>query len=113
MRSTLDHVEKELAKCAAGATTDACIAARDDAASDLHQTTYRAGRQRYLCKPKSEELALAKRTNDEMKLVLDRAGALDAKWQSAVGEQAWSEAMGRAYKANPVPCLSIVCKEWM
>lgn len=112
IRAALDRVEKGLQSCAT--SSDACAAAREDAASSLHEASGRASRLRYICKPdRAAELSLAKRSNREAAQLHERIGKLDERWKTTVGETTWNAAMERAALAKPVPCLSIYCKEWM
>lgn len=113
IKLVLDRVEKDHASCKSAPSSDACVAAREAAAQDLYETTHRARRMVYVCKPKAAEVPLAERSNAEAKVVHERVQKLEAAWQAAVGENEWNAAMDRARGAKAVPCLSFSCKEWM
>lgn len=113
MKRVLDRVEKGLASCAT-LTSAPCIEAREAAAGDLYELSHTIRLMVYVCKPKDpDEIALAQRTNAEVKLVQARAQKLGEKWRALVGEHEWNEATDRARGSKSVPCLSFSCKEYL
>lgn len=111
--AVLDRTEQALATCKSGTSSPACQAARDEAAKELYTFDGKLRSLRYLCKGQDEdERAFERASNAEAKRLGDRQQKLQAQWRALVGDADWDDAYRRAAMANPVPCLSIVCKEW-